>query len=65
MRSGRQVTSPISAAAIDKTLQRLAAASELRRIDRGHYDRPKNALTGRHTVPDYRAPVHYWDTDIR
>ena len=43
-------------AAIDKTLQRLAAAGELRRIDRGLYDRPrKNSLTGQPTVPDYRA----------
>ena len=45
-------------AAIDKTLQRLATAEELRRIDRGLYDRPrKNALTGRPTVPDYRAVI--------
>lgn len=45
-------------AAIDKTLQRLAAAGELRRIDRGLYDRPrKNSLTGRPAVPDYRAVI--------
>ncbi|MCT7378127.1 DUF6088 family protein [Chelativorans salis] len=45
-------------AAIDKTLQRLAAAGELRRIDRGLYDRPrKNSLTGHPTVPDYRAVI--------
>jgi hypothetical protein len=45
-------------AAIDKTLQRLAAAEELRRIDRGLYDRPRtNSLTGRATVPDYRAVI--------
>ena len=45
-------------AAIDKTLQRLTAAGELRRIDRGLYDRPReNALTGRPTVPDYRAVI--------
>ena len=45
-------------AAIDKTLQRLAAADELRRIDRGLYDRPrKNSLTGQPTVPDYRAVI--------
>lgn len=45
-------------AAVDKTLQRLAAAGELRRIDRGLYDRPrKNELTGRPTVPDYRAII--------
>jgi Family of unknown function (DUF6088) len=45
-------------AAVDKTLQRLAAVGELRRIDRGLYDRPrKNQLTGRPTVPDYRAVI--------
>jgi hypothetical protein len=38
-------------AAVDKTLQRLAAAGELRRIDRGLYDRPrKNRLTGGQAV---------------
>ena len=42
--------------AIDKTLQRLVASGDLRRIDRGLYDRPRmNDLTGRPTVPDYRA----------
>lgn len=45
-------------AAVDKTLQRLATAGELRRIDRGLYDRPRaNSLTGRATVPDYRAVI--------
>jgi len=45
-------------AAVDKTLQRLATAGELRRIDRGLYDQPrKNELTGRPTVPDYRAVI--------
>ena len=45
-------------AAIDKTLQRLEAAGEIRRIDRGLYDRPTvNSLTGRPTVPDYRAVI--------
>ncbi|MCI5075377.1 DUF6088 family protein [Oricola sp.] len=45
-------------AAIDKTLQRLAAAGELRRIDRGLYDRPrKNSLTRQPTIPDYRAVI--------
>lgn len=44
--------------AIDKTLQRLATTKELRRIDRGLYDRPKtNRLTKRPTVPDYRAVI--------
>ena len=47
-----------SRTAVDKALQRLAAAKELRRIDRGLYDRPrKNTLTGRATVPDYRAVI--------
>ena len=46
-------------AAVDKSLQRLAASGELRRIDRGLYDRPRtNSLTGgRATVPDYRAVI--------
>ena len=44
--------------AIDKTLQRLVRAGELRRIDRGLYDKPKiNRLTKRPTTPDYRAVV--------
>ena len=47
-----------SRAAVDKTLQRLAAASELRRIDRGLYDRPRqSSLTRRPAVPDYRAVI--------
>ena len=42
--------------AVDKTLQRLALAGELRRIDRGLYDRPVvNRLTQRPATPDYRA----------
>jgi hypothetical protein len=45
-------------AAVDKALQRLVAAGELRRIDRGLYDCPRrNGLTGRETVPDYRAVI--------
>ena len=45
-------------AAVDKTLQRFEAAGELRRIDRGLYDRPKTgALTGKPAVPDYRAVI--------
>src|SRR3546814_13586579 len=41
---------------IDKNLQRLTKAGELRRIDRGLYDRPvHNDLTGKPSVPDYRA----------
>lgn len=45
-------------AAIDKTLQRMAMAGELRRIDRGLYDLPSvNRLTQRSNTPDYRAIV--------
>jgi len=45
-------------AAIDKTLQRLATNGELRRIDRGLYDRPSfNRLTGKPTVPNYQAVI--------
>jgi hypothetical protein len=45
-------------AAIDKALQRLAASGDLRRIDRGLYDRPgSNTLTGKPTVPNYRAVI--------
>lgn len=41
-----------SRAAVNKTPQRLAAAGELRRIDRGLYDRPrKSNLTGKPMVP--------------
>jgi predicted transcriptional regulator of viral defense system len=44
--------------AIDKTLQRLAKSGDLRRIARGLYDLPSiNSLTGRQTVPDYRAVI--------
>ena len=42
--------------AIDKTLQRMVLAGELRRVDRGLYDRPRlSGLTRRPTAPDYRA----------
>ena len=41
---------------IDKTLQRMVQAGDLRRIDRGLYDKPAlNRLTKRPTTPDYRA----------
>lgn len=41
--------------AIDKALQRLARSGELRRIERGLYDRPRiNSLTRKSTHPDYR-----------
>jgi Family of unknown function (DUF6088) len=47
-----------SRSAIDKVLQRLVATRQLRRVDRGLYDRPtKNELTGKPTVPDYRAVI--------
>jgi hypothetical protein len=42
--------------AIDKSLQRMVQTGDLRRIERGLYDRPSvNSLTKRPTVPDYRA----------
>ena len=44
--------------AIDKTLQRLVTSGDLRRTDRGLYDRPRmNNLTGCPTVPDHRAVI--------
>lgn len=44
--------------AIDKTLQRMVQAGDLRRIDRGLYDKPTlTRLTKRPTTPDYRAVV--------
>jgi hypothetical protein len=44
--------------AVDKALQRMVAAGDLRRICRGLYDRPRmNALTGQSTVPDYRNVI--------
>jgi hypothetical protein len=43
---------------VDKTLQRLARAGQLRRIDRGLYDVPRtNPLTKKPAVPDYRQIV--------
>lgn len=44
--------------AIDKTLQRMVLAGELRRIDRGLYEKPKiNRLSKRPADPDYHAVV--------
>jgi hypothetical protein len=44
--------------AVDKTLQRLVASKELRRIDRGLYDLPKmNSLTAKPSVPDYHSVI--------
>ncbi len=44
--------------AVDKALQRLAAAGQLRRIDRGLYDRPNwNRLTQTSNPPDPRGVI--------
>ena len=44
--------------AVDKALQRLARSGELRRIERGLYDKPRlNKLTGKRSGPDYRAVI--------
>ena len=43
---------------VDKALQRIAKSGELRRIERGLYDKPAtNKLTGKASVPDYRAVI--------
>lgn len=45
--------------AIDKALQRLVAAGQLRRVDRGLYDQPRyNTLTGKTAAPDYRSVIN-------
>jgi hypothetical protein len=47
-----------SRAAVDKTLQRLTLASQIRRLDRGLYDQPRrNPLTDQMSVPDYRRVI--------
>jgi hypothetical protein len=44
--------------AVDKALQRLVRAKQLRRIDRGLYDQPsQNPLTKRLSTPDYRQLI--------
>lgn len=44
--------------AVDKALQRLVTAGQLRRVDRGLYDQPRqNALTGKTAAPDYRSVI--------
>ena len=44
--------------AVDKALQRMVTSDQLRRIGRGLYDKPsQNALTGKTSVPDYRAVI--------
>lgn len=45
--------------AIDKALQRLVKRGELRRIDRGLYDKPRfNSLTQQHNPPDPMAVIN-------
>ncbi len=45
-------------AAVDKALQRLAADGDIRRLDRGLYDRPKlNSLTKKPSDPHTRAII--------
>ena len=47
-----------SRSSVDKTLQRLVHAGDIRRIDRGLYDVPRvNQLTGKPTNPDYTAVI--------
>lgn len=47
-----------SRSSVDKTLQRLVLAGDIRRIDRGLYDHPRlNRLTGKPTNPDYTAVI--------
>lgn len=44
--------------AVSKVLQRLATGADLRRLDRGLYDRPRvNRLTGKPEAADYRAVI--------
>ena len=44
--------------AVDKALQRMVTSGQLCRIQRGLYDKSsQNALTGKSTVPDYRAVI--------
>ena len=44
--------------AVKKILQRLIKTHELRRIERGLYDKPKiNSLTGKPNPPDYRKVI--------
>jgi hypothetical protein len=45
-------------AAVDKALQRLTADGDIRRLDRGLYDRPKlNSLTKKPSAPQTRAII--------
>ena len=53
---GRQLILPTSGVA--QLSIRHCSAGQLRRIQRGLYDKPsQNALTGKSTVPDYRAVI--------
>ncbi len=53
-----EASTPGDPADIDKTLQHLTAASQLRRFGHGLCDRPRrNDLTGRQAVSDYRAII--------
>ncbi len=61
----RQVWTPADFAdiggrdAVDKALQRMVKQNQLRRIERGFYDKPSmNKLTGKLTVPDYRSVIN-------
>lgn len=61
----RQVWTPADFAdiggreAVDKALQRMVASDQLRRVERGLYDKPStNALTGKPNVADYRAVIN-------
>src|SRR4030065_1060766 len=43
---------------VDKTLQRMVAGNDLRRIDRGLYDQPRGStLTGQPAAPDSRSVI--------
>lgn len=60
----RQVWTPADFAdiggrdAVDKALQRMVKQDQLRRIERGFYDKPSTStLTGKTTVPDYRSVI--------
>ncbi len=44
--------------AVDKTLQRMVASNDLRRIDRGLYDQLRvNTITSQSASPDYRSVI--------
>lgn len=44
--------------AVDKTLQRLVTSNQMRRVNRGLYDKPvTNRFTGKVTPPDYQSVI--------